>query len=349
MRLIAPLPVTGTIMTGIFSTNSQFNLYIEEGILTLELISTNRSVKLSAGRALDRSTSYQIDFEVRKDSVELIVATISGSVLSEFERLSRNLPFPIASIFTTVCVGGTMLEVPYYAGILERVIYNAIPLSDVSLVPLATVETPVDLISFSEEISEPPLTFERFNFANYLRITFEMRLEPDNTNAGTPIASRNDDFEIQFTTLNGQLIVFGTNNLVVSCPNTPIVHDYMWHRIDLTLTRNGNGTADFYITVDDQSCEITMDSDRTKFGELLTSLINSNAPLDFGVSKIDMTTNSVSARFIGCFRNIEFRETVSSEPVRPDLALAIRSEERFGTGEECYVCRHEDRIPCQGG
>ena len=330
-------------MTGVSHSGEQFYLYLEKSILKLELISSNGFGKLSTDQVLNRSTSYQVDFVVGADMVELSLATISGSVI---KRLNKTLTFPIATFFTTVCVGGTMLEIPYYVGILERVIYNAVPLSDRSFVQhYAKVETLVNVISISDQFAGPPLIFERLNFANYHRITFEMRLKQDTVGlSGTPFAS-SGKFEIQFTTFNGQFTIFGSNGLVVLCPSTPPVDDNMWHRIDLILMRNGNGMANFTLTVDDISCDRLTDSQRAQFGELLASLTDLDAPLRFGVSKLAWDTVTVSARFIGCFRNIEFRETPNSEPIHPDLTSVTRSEQRFSKGEEdCYTCSQQDKL-----
>ena len=343
VRLLAPLPLTGTIMTGLSSASDQFNLYLDKTILKFELISSHGFVKLSMDQALNCSTSYQVDFQIRADMVELNLATISGSII---KRLIKTVTFPVASFFTTVCVGGTMLEIPYYVGILERVIYNAVPLSDHSFVQqYARVETPVNLISISDQFAGPPLIFEQFNFANYRRITFEMRLNQDTTGlSGTPFAS-SGKFEIQFTTFIGQFAIFGGNRLMVLCPNTPLVDNNEWHRIDLTLTTKDNGTADFTLTIDDKSCDRLTDLQRVQFGELLASLTDSNAPLRFGVSKLAQDTVTVLVKFIGCFRNIEFRETPNSEPIRPDLASVIRSGKRFSKGEEeCYACSQQDKL-----
>ena len=321
-------------MTGVSSSRDQFNLYLEQRILKLELISVNSYVRLSTSQALDISTSYQIDFEIRNDQVVLVLATVSQSGGTEVERLNGNVTFPVATFFTTVCVGGTMLEIPYYVGLLERVIYNAVSLSDRSIVQqFASEEMPVNLISIDRDV--PPLTFSRFNFATFQRLKFEMRVERDTDLAGiaaTPLASSGGGFEIVFSTFNGMFAILGSNSLTIFCTNTPSIIDNEWHRIDLTLLRNSDGTADLSLIVDDRSC---VSLGNSQLGEILDSLATLSAPLRFGVNRLDMNM----ARFIGCFQNIEFRETVDSEPLRPDLASAIRAEERFSTGEDqCYSC-----------
>ena len=350
VRLLDPLPPTGTIMTGVSHSGDQFNLYLDKSFLKLELISvTNGSVKLSTDEALNRSTSYLVNFEVGVNMVELSLLTISGTVI---ERLNRTLIFPAATFFTTVCVGGTMLEIPYYVGLLEQVVYNAVPLSNRSFVQqYATVETPVNLISFSADYIDPPLTFQRFSFANIQRITFEIRLKKDNSNFGTLILYRNDDLEIQFTIIEAKFTVFLSDPFVgIGCTGTSPVRENVWHRIDLTLIRNGDGTADMSATIDDISCDPLTDSERMDLGMAISSLIDSSAPLQFGYTQKTMMNNMVvpGTKFIGCLQNIEFRETPDSEPIRPDLASAIRSVERFGTGEECHECM-EKTVTCTNG
>jgi hypothetical protein len=351
VRLLSPLPQTGSIMTGVSSHGDQFNLYLEDSVLKLELISVNRSFKLgvNTSQVLDSAASYQVDFEIRSDRIDLILATISDSGgLTEIERLNGTVTFPVATSFTTVCVGGTMLEIPYYVGLLERVIYHAAPLSDQSFMQqYATVETPVNLISVSE-ISDTPLTFQRFTLADdYQRITFEIRLEMDsNQLTGTPLSTRGG--ELQFVVTNGDfsiLSMFGSPFfLFVGCPDTGKV-DNQWHRIDIILFRNGDGMADLYVSVDEVSCNPLTEQNHMELERILDSLITSNTLLDFGVTQSSETMNG---RFVGCLRNIEFGETADSEPVRPDLASAIRAEERFTRGEEeCYSCRMGATTDCQ--
>lgn len=349
VRLLSPLPQTGSIMTGVSSGGNQFNLYLEDDILKLELISGDRSVKLSTSQVLDSSTSYQVNFKIRSNRADLILETISESGgLTEIERLNGTVTFSVPTSFTTVCVGGSMLEIPYYMGVLERVIYNAAPLSDRSFMrQYATMETPVNLISVSE-VSDTPLTFQRFNLAdNYQRITFEIRLEmASNMLTGTPLSTRGG--ELQFVVINGDFSIASLGSpfqFFVMCPGTAKV-DNQWHRIDIVLSRNGDGIADLYVTVDEVSCEPLTNANQMELGRILDSLINSNSALfDFAVTQ---RSQSMSGSFVGCLRNIEFKETADSDPVRPDLGSAIRAEERFRRGEEeCYSCRMDETTDCQ--
>ena len=337
-------------MTGVSSGGHQFNLYLEDGILKLELISGERSVELSTSQVLDSSTSYQVKFEIRSDQVDLILEIISESGdLTEIERSNGIVSFPVPTSFTTICVGGSMLEIPYYTGTLERVIYNIQPLSSQSFMQQhATVETPVNLISVSED-SDTPLTF-RLNLAdNYQRITFEIRVElASNGLAGTPLSTRGN--ELQFTVFNNffAIISIGSSfGLFVMCPDTAEL-DSQWHRIDIILSRN-DGIADLYVTVDEVPCAPLTNESHMELGRILDSLTNSSnsALFDFAATHTSPLNPEFPTTFVGCLRNIEFTETANSEPVRPDLASAIRADERFRRGEEeCNSCRTDKTTGC---
>ena len=86
----------------------------------------------------------------------------------------------------------------------------------------------------------------------------------------------------------------------------------------------------------------------------MDSLRNSSSPLEFGVAElvsINSGQPSRLANFVGCFKNFEFRQTLDSPPIRPDLASVIRIEKRFGPGDTCYTCTQSDvnRASCQNG
>ena len=351
VRLIPPLPETGTIMTGVMGAYEHFLLYIEEYVLKLDLVSSNQSLleQLNIDQRLDNSTSYQIDFQIETDHVELVLATVSGS---EIETLSRNLTTPTANgFFVTICVGGAMLELPYYEGTLERVIFNRVTLSDQNNTEQATVESRANLIHLVNITNPPPLRFERLNLASYRRISFEMRMQQDNGISGAPISSSNPEVELAFIVFNNKLILFSSTGFFVSCPSEqPVIDDNIWHHVDLTLLRNGDGTANFRLIVDDQpshACEITNSEEQMEFGILLESLISSSAPLDFGAPKAIVGSPRL-VNYIGCFRNLEFRQEVDCPPVQPNLDSVIRLGERFSE-KGCQDCSETDMISCPGG
>lgn len=356
IQLIPPLPESGTIMTGFTFTGDSFSLYLLDRFLNLEYLPYNKTqLRLRVREALDLSAKYRIDFQLGVDQVELRLATISGSILTEIVQMSENLTTPaVNGVFTTVCVGGTMLEMPYYEGIVERVIFNRAPLSDQSYMGQVNEESRVNVISFRPNIHEPPLRFEKLNFVNYLRISFEMRQKPDSQGfSGTPLESKNEKNELAFMVFNDRLTLFTNNGIIERCPS--VINDNIWHHVDFQLQLYDNNTANFHLTVDKQSanlCQLTSDQDRARLRIVLDSLMNSSSPLEFGVAdRVVIGIQSRTANFVGCFKNFEFRQTVDTPPVRPDLASVIRTGGRFAPGDlnTCYSCtqRQASEISCQ--
>ena len=373
VRLIPPLPDTGVIMTGFTGTGDGFSLYLEDRVLKLDFVPFNGSLlKLRVNQMLDLLTSYQIDIELGMDQIELRLATISGSVSTEIVQLTGNLTTSFVNgVFTTICVGGTMLELPYYGGIVERVIFNRAPLSDQSYMGSMSQESQTDVISFKDGILDPPLQFRRLTFANFLSLSFEIRMEMDSFPIGVPLKSRlggGDDFS--FSLLNNRFALFGvldvnnsvlginnSINLFITCPfNQPEINDNRWHHVSLTLIRFDNGSANFNMIVDkdpSHACRLERDEDQSNFGKLLDESVSLGSFLEFGVSD---TVNifgpgppsSERGKFVGCFKNMEFRRTANSPPVRPDFASLIKTVGRFGSGDSCYGCV-QSMVRCQGG
>ena len=362
VRLLSPLPVSGTIMTGISPRGDYFNLYLEESLVRLDFVPSNETrVQLTANQMLDSSASYQIDIQLELKQIHVIISTLSGSVVEEIERLSENTTVSVVSGFTSICIGGTMLELPYYDGIVERAIFNRVSLSNRTFVGSSSVETRADVISLRPNITQPPLRFERLNFANnYFNIMFEMRLEQDELSlAGTPIEISKDGTTLSLFVVSNHFSIIGfraTGFVSADCRlfGQPVIDDNRWHHVNLTLIRNDDGTSNAHLIVDSQIsslCEVTDSVQKQTLDSILASLITSGAPIDFGIPTMDRMS-STTVDFIGCFRNFEFRQTPSdNSPVSPDLALAKKTVQRFGAGDSCYGCLPTDSsdASCQGG
>lgn len=357
VRLLSPLPVSGTIMTGISPRGDYFNLYLEESLVRLDFVPSNETrVQLTANQMLDSSASYQIDVQLELEQIHVIISTLSGSVVEEIERLSENTTVSVVSGFTSICIGGTMLELPYYDGVVERAIFNRVSLSNRTFVGSSSVETRAEVISLRPNITQPPLRFERLNFANnYFNIMFEMRLEQDELSlAGIPIEMINAEATLSFLVVANHfsIIGFGPGFVSVDCRTfgQPVIDDNRWHHVNLTLIRNGDGTANVHLIVDNQLSSLCKQTNSMALDNVLASLIASETPLDFGLPKEDLSSGT-TVDFVGCFRNFEFRQTPSdNSPVRPDLALVTKTSQRFGAGDSCYACLPTDSsdASCQG-
>ena len=345
-------------MTGFSERGDYFSVYIDNSLLNFEFVLSNGSrVHLKSNQTLETSTTtYQVNLELGTDQVDLAVSTVSGSSLTEVERMTAATIAPAASGFTTVCAGGTLLELPYYEGLMERVIFNRITLSDSSFIGNVNVESRTDVISFRRDVYDPPLAFERVIFSDSLRISFEMRMEQDDFLAGTPFEIiMNENNFLSFIILANRRFTpvgFGPAGfLTLECPTgQPILDDNRWHHIDLTFIRNMDGTANFRLIVDykpSSLCELTEQMHQQALGAILTVFINSGATIDFGVPKADVDPN-IQINFVGCFRNIKFDRDGEGSSMRPDLSLMIRTEERFGSGDTCYGCMEPDLVVCGG-
>ena len=356
MRLVPPLPSSGTIMTGVSGTSDHFDLYFQDGVLIFEYSYNKTQVKFRTDQALDGSLTYQIDILLERNLTQLTLSTVEGSQLSEVQQWTEDLIVPVESgVFRTVCLGGSTVTIPYYEGVLERVIFNRVPLSDRSYIGRESVESPTHVISFRREYTNPPLTFDTLTFANNMRLTFEFRMQPDGQVSGTPLMYGTDVVQLSFLVANGQFMIFGTGDqagfLIPTCsPGPSDLDNNEWHHLDINVTRNSNGSADLRAVVDNNPsvmCETDTDELRMRLGSYLDTLTSSNASLQFGVVR-PVGMDGAVANFIGCFQNIEFRETLESSPIIPDLGGFIRSTDRFATGdlESCFSCTSS--LDCSG-
>ena len=308
---------------------------------------------------LDRSLTYQIDIQLEHNQTQMTLSTVSGTQLREVGQWSEDLKVSVTNgVFETVCVGGSTLHVPYYEGLLEQVIFNRVPLSDQSFVGQASVEFPIYSISFRSEFAEPSLTSDTMTFENNVRLTFDLRIQPDGLIYGTPLVYGKDSIEISFLAANGQFSIIasapGLEFLRLVCSTISVnLGDNSWHHIDVTITRSSNGTANLRAVLDNDPsllCESATYEQRALLTLYLDTLANLSAPIRFGVSTPVMFSGIDAdgiVNFIGCFNNIEFRETPGSSPVRLDVGGVIRTEERFAMGEECYTCTQQGTNSCE--
>ena len=343
VQLIAPLPPSGTIMTGLSENGDRFALYLEYSQLLYELTNDNETVLSISSQNLNLNSSYQVSLVRQSDQVEVTVSLISVDLQSEerFNGILTGDESMESVVFESICVGGGLLEVPNYEGIESNVFFNYFALSEErnfdELDQMCVLR--MDHVYIQPSMASPSLQFEKQTLENN-RISFELRT-PENAVASVLLFSTNDEFELLITNFNGDIASISSvvgdsaSSLFNVCPLTSSLNNGEWHHIDMQRTETG-----LMFMIDRRPCDFSHED----LPERLNSL--ANAPLQFGATTDDVEGDAspgVAVPFEGCFQNIEFRREVDSEPFRPNLEVAINTEESFNA-IGCFNCSSSHEV-----
>ena len=291
-----------------------------------------RSIRLDT--FLNDSTLYQIDLTTSTDRYDLVLLESSSGedVVTEIERRGSNpseqLYLP-STIFTTVCLGGSLLEVVNYVGVIQRVFFNYNSLTEERNFLNLEAENieRSDVISFERSETPRSLDFTSFSLRSH-QISFQARFVDDHVN-GALLTVENDVYEIAITAFNRILLLISNNKSAGTFLQTNsilvTITDGEWHSYQVRLNSTESGTA-LILMLNGASYSLSNPGTSTAINSLLDS------PLKFG-----STNTFASATFQGCLGEFEFQRTPNSVPFRPNLEAVPRTNSLFDT-DRCLHC-----------
>lgn len=344
IRLLPPLPQSGTIMTGFNGYGMQFGISLKNSKVVYELITngtTSIPLIITSQTTLSLGSSYQLNYYLTANHTAISIGQFVGDSLSPLETMSRLLtPTLVRSDFQQVCLGGALLEDINYSGHVENVFFNQLSLTEEKYFTLfrATSTSRSSVIKFNE-MKVPPLQFTK-SAQNVSRISFDIRIDVG-TIGNNILLLGNESLYFILTTLNGLLYIF--HNLI----GDPIkAFDYslnngLWHHFEVDfITDSPTGIM---VKVS-QSTNISM-----FFPTIIDNLQHlMKSPIQFGPTTIPIMFFG-ELDFTHCMQNIEF-EYEFGETFRPNLEAVTRLEERFSaTG--CFGCTadQESMAGCRNG
>ena len=352
LQLIPPIPSEGTLLVAHPDDGTHsFSLHVEARRIIFEYqVNVNVTRRLALETELDRSnTTYRVDLTTSSQSAELTLLNVSASqwvtVLERRTTEQGMTLYPRSTIFTTVCVGGSLLEYDSYIGTIQSAFYsfNSL-LEERNFCQLDTEGAGrSDLIVFVENNVARELVFERFPLRSH-RIVFQHRSQVDHQ-VGLLAAVKNDPYEFFVAALgpNTLLLYVGLTNdsnisFMTICPG--VFFDGEWHTYQITLDETGEMLT---LTVDQH---LTCAVPTTGYTTILA-----NSALRFGLTNDVFMGggNDGLAIFTGCISGIELQRTPNSEVFRPNLeAVPRRKSDAFEVGA-CYHCTAARERSCGNG
>ena len=333
IRLIPPLPESGTIMTGHSANQIQFSIGLKNRQIVYELrMNRTSTVLLTSQNVLSPDTSYQLDYTLTYNFTTISIGLISGDTLESSLETVSELITPTLSItdtqFQGVCLGGALLEDINYSGTLENVYFNHLSLTEERHFNLfrAASTSRSDVINFSGLSSPSSLQFTTRN-VNLSRISFDVRTEPEDS--GVLLFIEDNDVQFFFSIFNSELLTFLNPDMAL-VPCSFGINDGLWHHMDIDIIQGS--TPGIRQTIDSAGECTFVDIDINVLRRLL------DRPLQLGAT--DSSFGEFEpVSFEGCFQNIVF-EYESGETFRPNLEAVARTEERFST-TGCFECSSE--------
>ncbi len=277
--------------------------------------------------------AYQVDVVVKSVATTLTLTPLSSQNLTTETRI--NLNNPQESTYSTVCVGGTLLERINYEGSMRRALFNQHSLFEErnSLQLQQRLLNSSCYITVSDSMSPPPIAFETVDLRSRMHFEIRPRLE-----GVSYFWIANGDDVLFVNTLTELLAVTIHLNGTSYVGSAPLLNYYQWHRLDFLTTYSGVGNDSVHVFLNDQLLSsyfvtdgVTHQFDAPAEGLNLTSLIN--MPIHFGSGR-EIAGNP----FEGCIQNIVF-ETPASERLFPNLDfLSLFSSQRYSLNDSCFEC-----------
>lgn len=291
---------------------------------------------------------YQIDLSVTSncdsDCTELLLKVVSeegvATVINRAIGMNRveNL-----ATFTTVCVGGSLLEAKNYIGKMQRVFvnYNAL-LEEQNLCRLeARSEQRSDVISFSDSNEERDFMIERYTLSS-AKIAFQVRFKLENRGSIFLIESGNYSLNIFSFNENGLAVLQlrGAHPLTL---NFDDLTDDEWHQFEISAILNQTEGGESEIC-------IRYDGIDMKFRDADAVAALWNAPLQFAHSRSPIFEMESMSAFSGCMRKFEFKQTAESEIFRPNLEELPRLNPVSFSVDDCFNCLTKTpSVACSSG
>ena len=356
LRLAPPLPSEGTLLVAHTQDEvSFFNIRIENGSVVFEYRSTDGLIRtLTVDSKLERSrTTYQVDLTTTPIRGDFRLSTVDGTTgqLTEIQRLQTDTAhflYANSTVFTLVCLGGSLLEYRNYVGTIQNAFYGYNSLLEER--NFCTLDArPVgrsDFINFADNDIPRSLAFNRFTLGSHT-IEFQGRYQ---TTSGLLLVAEDPTERYQFfvsTLVADELSVNLRDNMggfdptrFAFCDNVQL-GDGEWHSISISHNLNPpEGQLPSITATVNGAVNCTVQS--AEVGRILPFLID--APLQFGLTHMI----NLMRTFIGCVADIRFRKTEDSELFRPNLEAAPRSSDLFNT-DFCYHCEaREIGCPVRG-
>lgn len=330
------------------SGENSFSLRVEEGKIVYEYqlnVNETRQFTLSTDLELS-STVYQIQLSTASNVAEVLLQRVNATSTVTVERLSTgtgNPIYPVDTIFSTVCVGGSLLEYANYRGTIRSAFYgyNSL-LEERNFCRLGTEGVArSEVIMFADNDIPRSLTFERFTLGSE-RIVFQARSRFENP-MGTLLRVESPPFQFSMNVLNTNVFMLlrrttvgGKNEFMLH----PFVFDGEWHSYVISLD----------VASQEPSLSIIVDGVTSTFPptnltrEALPVLVNSS--LRFGDKSF-----SDSNIFRGCVSGMELQLNSTSEVFRPNLEAVPRVNGDTFDVDSCYHCsKSKSRTrACQNG
>ena len=338
VQLLSPVPREGTILIAHDDGGSNFfSVYVKNYLVIFEytITSSNDTRNLTLSHALDNSNAtYQLDVTTTHNSAEVILLENGTNV--EIERVvtkSSEELYPPSTIFTAVCLGGSLLEVKSYIGKLQSAFFNYNSLLEERNFDLLSIEgiSRSDLIVFADNGIPRSLKFSRFTLSSE-RIFFQARYPVDES--GIVMFVQNGNYSLFIAPLHQSLVAIFNSPIVNGTSTRKIIicsesiNDGEWHIFNVSI--NTTTLDSMTLIVDGNSC-----GTRNELNFFLSSLANS--PLEFGATSSSLHSDGVPITFRGCMTGFELQNSENSEIFRPNLEAVPRVNSLFDI-TNCYHC-----------
>lgn len=360
LQLVPPIPREGTLLIAHTEDGDYlFSLRVDKGRIVYQYtINETSTGTLSLATNLDLSnTTYQIDLTTTSNSAELVLGTVEGVVVTEVE--TREVvavdTYPEGTIFTTVCVGGSLLEYANYVGTIRSAFYGFNSLLEEWNFCQLAIEgvSRSELIVFVDNGAPRSLSFDRFTLNNSI-VSFEARLPT--VNQGALLLMESSRYLLRITTISGQVEggilpqITEQDNVWFNpdCQFIP-VYDNEWHSFVITSNFSNEASPSVSILVDNQdTCMIASNAGFSfnMFDVNEALLTFANLPLSFGTTHESVNNGEELSTFHGCMNDFEFQSTSDAGVVfRPNLEAVPRESSEFDISS-CYHCN--SKMFCAG-
>lgn len=326
VTLTPPLPLYGTIITGVSSSGLMYSVSLEDGRIVHTLSRDHNTVVVSRGSSpLSTSSTYKIDASVNRTYITFTVYQLLQGE-EEFDY-KQSAIVPVLSFdpdFEHVCLGGVTLEDKNYVGTIESAFSDYFSLTEErNFELLGTNETErSNLINFDGDAT---LSFQKFH-TNAVRFSFDKRTDI----TGEIFRLENNDGDVL------RLSIFD-DDFLLALPESDkrcvySVKDDQWHHFEVFITRGPVASINYTIDCTKQ-CQILSDTSIAEIEAFFNNPIEFAVPFD--------TLNGEPTLFDGCLQNFVFEQS-DGELLQPNLEVLTRMGNDFSTSKQgCDHCTQE--------
>ncbi len=307
-------------------------------------------------------TTYQIDLTTTFNRAELVISSVAanGNEVSELERFDtsdRNgaVIYPESTVFSTVCLGGSLLDYRNYLGTLQSSFFNYNSLLEERTSSILQTEGVArsDTIVFADDETPRSLRFTRLTLRN--RFTFQVR-HPRTNPRGILFHVENGLYDFVLSTFDHLTLVGIFTDLIRQMDIEPnffacsgsseiVANDEEWHKYEVVTNLDPAEGEFVSLSVIFDDCVLVCQFNSPEYAAPILSL--ADAPLQFGSAHDFLASNDeVPYAFRGCMSGFEFEESDGSGVFRPNLEAVPRHSSLFNaTG--CSHCVSKQRT-CAG-